>query len=146
MGLLWRSRRTRDTRATPPPANKPKPKQWAGWLGAASVPPLRSLARVEAALDLRPVHDIPPGVDVVRPAVLILQVVRVLPDIQTHHRILALHHRAVLVSGGVDIELCSRFQQPRPAGAKAGRRRLVELFLERLKSAKRAIDGLRHVA
>ena len=43
----------------------------------------------EALRDLRPVHDVPPRVDVVRAAVLVLQVVGVLPDVDAEQRRLA---------------------------------------------------------
>src|SRR5262245_42461344 len=42
----------------------------------------------QCLIDLRPVDDVPPGTDVVRPAVLIFQVVGVLPDVESEDRLL----------------------------------------------------------
>src|SRR5690625_2415167 len=46
-----------------------------------------------ALLDLRPVDDVPEGVDVVRTLVLVLQVVSVLPHVDTEQWRIALHER-----------------------------------------------------
>src|SRR5450432_4764967 len=55
------------------------------------------LAAVKPVFNLLPVHNAPPCGHIIRPAVLIFQVVRVLPHVKPHHRILAFHQRAVLV-------------------------------------------------
>src|SRR5262245_10410373 len=73
----------------------------------------------EALVDLRPVHDVPPGVDVVGPAVLILQIVGVLPHVEAEHDFLAFHQRAVLVGAALDGELAALIDHPRPAAAEA---------------------------
>src|SRR5690606_35077215 len=73
----------------------------------------------------------------VRTAVLVVQVVGVLPDIEADDG-LALdagdglaHQWAVLVGGGADRELLVRADhEPGPAGAEAGGRALAEFFLE----------------
>ena len=41
--------------------------------------------------DVRPVHDVPPGLDVVRLDVLVLEVESVLPDINTNDRYMGYH-------------------------------------------------------
>src|SRR5580704_13098225 len=51
----------------------------------------------ESLVDLVPVHHVPPGTDVVGASVLILEVVSVLPDIDSQHRLLPLHQGTVLV-------------------------------------------------
>src|SRR5690242_6301426 len=51
----------------------------------------------QALLHLGPVHDVPPGVDVVRALVLVLQVVGVLPDVDAEQRRLPVGDRVVLV-------------------------------------------------
>src|SRR5262245_19587913 len=73
-------------------------------------------------VDLGPVHDVPPRVDVVGPAVLVLQVVGVLPDVDAEDRLLAFHQRAVLVRGALDGQLAAAFDHPRPAAAEASGR------------------------
>src|SRR5581483_1021014 len=101
---------------------------------------------IEALLDLGPVHHVPPRGNILRPPVLILQIVSVLPHVQAHNGKLALHNRAVLVSGRVDIELARTIlHQPGPAGAETRGGGVVELLLELLKPAKRAVDGLRDI-
>src|SRR5215207_7853843 len=58
------------------------------------------LSRLELLVpppDLGPVHDVPPCLDVVGAAVLVLEVVRVLPHVETHHRLPSFHQRVVLV-------------------------------------------------
>ena len=52
-----------------------------------------------------PVHHVPERVDVVRAAVLVVQIVRVLPDIETEDRLVAEHDRRVLVRGRADVQL-----------------------------------------
>src|ERR1035437_8596376 len=103
-------------------------------------------ARVEPVFDFLPVDYVPPGGNVIRAAVLILQVVGVLPHVQAHHVALALHYGAVLVGGGRNLEFPAGSQQPRPAGAEARGRGLVELLLEALEAAESADDRLGHVA
>src|SRR5687768_18272780 len=56
------------------------------------------LARAREVLrDLLPVHDVPPGLDIVGPLVLVLQVVGVLPHVEAQQGRVPLHERAVLV-------------------------------------------------
>src|SRR5262249_35083420 len=69
-------------------------------------------------VDLRPVHHVPPRVDVVRAAVLVLQVVGVLPDVDPEDRLLAVHHRVVLVRRALDRDLAAVVHDPRPAAAE----------------------------
>src|SRR5437870_1195141 len=87
--------------------------------------PQSLLPQVEPLLDFLPVHDVPPGGQIIRAAVLILQVIRVLPDIDTHDWGFAFHHRAVLIGGGIDVEFTTGFDQPRPARSEAREARLV---------------------
>src|SRR5881409_3501698 len=61
-----------------------------------------TLPGCESLVDLRPVDDVPPRVDVVWTAVLVLQIVRVLPDVDAEHDLLAFHQRAVLVGAALD--------------------------------------------
>src|SRR3546814_2976218 len=68
-------------------------------------------------------------------AVLVLQVVGVLPHVQAQDRGVAradaLHERAVLVGAALDRELAGLVHaQPRPAAAEAGQRGLGEGLLE----------------
>src|SRR5882762_9666640 len=85
----------------------------------ACLPALPGLTGLQAFVHLGPVHDVPPGVDVVGAAILILQVVRVLPDVDAEHDLLAFHQRAVLVRSALDRELAALIDDPRPPAAEA---------------------------
>src|SRR5260370_30318900 len=61
-----------------------------------------------AGLDSLPVQGVEPGRDIVRALVLILQVVRVLPDVDAEDGPHVLHVRAVLVRVGLDRKLAPR--------------------------------------
>src|ERR1039458_5043220 len=100
---------------------------------------------VKAVLDFLPVHHVPPGRQIVRAAVLILQIVGVLPYVAAEHDVLAFHDGAILVRRGCNLHALRRLQQPRPAGTEPAHARGVELFLERVEAAEGPDDGLRHV-
>src|SRR5688500_1583535 len=63
-----------------------------------------ALRGVELRSDGVPVDDVPPRGKVVRTPVLVVEVVRVLPDVDPEDRRLPLHHRGVLVRGRDDRE------------------------------------------
>src|SRR4051812_35820511 len=74
----------------------------------------------EPLRDLSPIHHVPPRLHVVRAAVLVLEVVRVLPHVEPEERRrLALHDRVVLIGRADDGELVPVLHEPRPAGAEA---------------------------
>src|SRR5690349_1164479 len=98
------------------------------------------LALSESLVNLRPVDDVPPRVDVVGPAVLILEVVRVFPDVDAEDGLLAVHHRVVLIRRAFDHELAAVVDDPRPAAAKPSDRGGFELLLELVEAAERAVE------
>src|SRR6266446_3927177 len=80
-----------------------------------------------------PVHHVPPGFDVIGPAVLIVQIVRVLPNVHAQNRLVPLHERIVLVGRRDDFELTALvFDQPSPTAAETADARGGEFFLERI--------------
>src|SRR5690349_3808261 len=80
---------------------------------------------------LGPVHHVPPGAHVVGAAVLVLEVIRVLPDVAAEHGRLAGHEWAVLVGRAFDGERAAAVErQPAPSAAEPARARLGELLLE----------------
>src|SRR6478736_5919040 len=92
-----------------------------------------SLSRGEALVHLAPVHHVPPRRDVIRPLVLVLQVVGVLPDVESEDRLLAFHERIVLVGRAGDRQLPALVHEPRPTRAEppdAGRRELLAKLRE----------------
>ena len=96
-----------------------------------------------------PVYDIPKRGDIVGAAVLVEEVVRVLPDVD-HEDAAAFdagngfaHQWAVLVGRRRDRELFIRGdKKPGPAGAKPRRRGFVKFLLELCEAAKGRVDGL----
>src|SRR5216683_583244 len=100
--------------------------------------PLRRL--VVATADLVPVHDVPEGVDVLRPPVLVLEVVGVLPDVEAEDRRVATDERRVLVREAVDDQALADGHQPRPAAAEVVLDRLAD-GPARLAAAFAAQDG-----
>src|SRR5699024_10657811 len=78
--------------------------------------------------------------------VLVLQVVRVLPDVDADHRYLAIGERAVLVRGTNDLQLAVIDNEPSPAGAELASCRLLELFLHLVDRAEGLVDRLGEVA
>src|SRR5688572_29975722 len=87
-----------------------------------------------------PIHHVPPRGDVVRTTVLVLQVIGVLPDIETEHRFLAVHQRIVLVRRAGDRHLTAVGNQPHPAAAETARPSLAPFRLEIVEAAKRRVD------
>src|SRR6266699_6497463 len=82
-----------------------EPRNWADCQAAL-------LPSVEALFGFVPVHYAPPRRDILGPAILIFQIVRVLPDIETDYGELSFHQRRVLVGGGNDINLARGLDQP----------------------------------
>src|SRR5437764_9676198 len=106
---------------------------------AAAAAPLATPCRLVILADLGPVDHVPPRRDVLRPAVLVLEVVGMFPDVEAEDRRAPLHERAVLVGRGLDAQRSAAVQgEPGPAAAEAARGRLGELVLERVEAA----DGL----
>src|SRR5260370_24003851 len=88
------------------------------------------LSRSEPLVDLIPVNNVPPGRQIVRPSVLVLEVVGMLPDVIAQDRVQTLRERVVLVRCRDDLQLAAIEHQPAPARAELLRRRLVEQLLE----------------
>src|SRR5690242_534978 len=98
------------------------------------------LAGVEAVFHFFPVHYIPPRRQVVRAAVLIFQIVGVLPNVAAHYRVFAFHQRIVLVRRGGDLHLSSGLDQPGPTGAETSHAGRVEFLFERIEAAEGRVD------
>src|SRR5207249_10193305 len=86
--------------------------------------------RLEPLSHFSPVDDVPPRRHIVRPPVLVLEVVRVLPHIEPEDGNLAVHERAVLVRRAEQLELAAREREPRPAAAEAARGGARQLLFE----------------
>ena len=91
--------------------------------------------------DLVPIHHVPPRLDVIGPAVLVIEIIGVLPDVDAEDRRVAVHQRAVLVRRGNHFELAALvLDQPGPAAAEAARPGRREFFLERVEAAEGGFD------
>src|SRR5581483_1636227 len=78
-------------------------------------PCLLSLGDGEAAIDLFPVHDVPPCGKIVGALVLVLQVIGVLPHIVAENGEQPLRERRVLVRRSDHLQLASGEDEPSPA-------------------------------
>src|ERR1017187_9184303 len=94
-----------------------------------------ALCNGEAAVDLVPVDHVPPGGEIVGAAVLILEVVGMLPDIVAEDGIQSLSQRRFLVGGRKNLELSACIDEPAPARAKLLRGGLIEGLLESIEVA-----------
>src|SRR5262245_6022066 len=77
-----------------------------------------------------PIHHVPPGGNVLRSAVLILEVVGVFPDIQTEQGDAALAYGRILVGRGFELQFLSVEHQPGPPASEYFGRTLGKLLLE----------------
>ncbi len=90
-----------------------------------------AVAMLVAMSNLIPVDHVPPGGEVVGAAILVLEIVGMLPDIVTHYREHTVHQRAVLVGCGDDLEFATPVEhEPCPSRAKALDARIVKGGLE----------------
>src|SRR6266550_962457 len=88
-----------------------------------------------------PVHHIPPSLNVVGPAVLVLEIIGVFPNIHAKDWLVAIHERAVLIRGGNDFELPALvLNKPRPAAAETTRPGSCKFLFEIVKAAKGGFD------
>src|SRR6266550_6840518 len=79
-----------------------------------------ALRLAEPFCDRLPVDHVPPRRDIIWPAVLVLEVVRVSPHVQPHNRLLSLHQGIVLVRRARDRELAiPLIDQPGPSRAES---------------------------
>ena len=115
----------------PRPGNPPTPDHdhpvYAELVGAACglIPGL-----AEAAGHLIPVDDVEEGRDVIGTPILVVEVIGVLPDIDTQDRDPTLHQWRILVRRTFDNELSVVQRQPCPSAAKTRRRGIREGLFE----------------
>src|SRR5580704_6753544 len=120
------------------------PGRWDTRLSFAGL--LVALGGGEALVDLIPVDGVPPGGEVVRSPVVVLEVVSVLPDVVAEDGVAALRDGVVLVGGGDDGELAGFEDEPAPAGAELLGGSLVEELFEAFKVAEVGLDLGRDIA
>src|SRR5690606_17360725 len=88
-----------------------------------------------------PVHQVPERLDVLRPRVAVVDVVRVFPHIAGQQRGVLAGHRVDRVGGaGQGQRTVLALHQPGPAGTEGLHRQVAELFLERGEVAEGLVD------
>src|SRR6202030_500085 len=91
--------------------------------------------------DRVPVDHVPPGFDIIGPAVLVIQVVGVLPNIDAENRCITVHERTVLVRRRDDFELATLvLDQPRPTAAETADARGGQFLLESIEATAGGLD------
>ena len=94
-----------------------------------------------------PVDHVPPSRNIIRTAVLIFQVVGVLPHIQRQGAALAhLLTGESWLAVGENLEFSILCHQPRPTAAKTLQRRIVKLLLELVERFEFLLNGLGELA
>src|ERR1700678_1732411 len=95
----------------------------------------------EALVDFVPVHHVPPGRQVFGAAVVVLEVVGMLPDVIAENGEQALRDWAVLVGRANDLHFAAWLaSQPNPSAAELFDAGFVELGLEILEVAESFLD------
>jgi|SRR6516162_1739662 len=86
------------------------------------------------------------GLYEIRPAVLVIEVIGVLPNIASEERCLPLGQRIDRVRRGGDLELAAFGDKPAPAAAKLADGCRLELLLELVEAAAITVDRLRDLS
>src|SRR5258708_1382199 len=85
---------------------------------------------------LSPIHDVPERLQIIRPAILVFEVVGMFPNVAAKDRLAfatgegLAHDRIVLVGSGNDSELAAVDDKPGPTAAEASHAGCLKLFLE----------------
>src|SRR5205823_15020185 len=86
------------------------------------------------------------GLDEIRPTVLVVKIISVLPNITGQERCLTFSQRIDGVRGRGDLELAAFSDKPTPAAAELTDGSGLELLLELVETAAVAVDSLRDVS
>src|SRR5688572_8601574 len=94
-----------------------------------------------------PVHEVPEGLEVLRPRIAVVDVIGVLPDVAGEQRLVGAGQRRRRVLGADQAEAAVRaLYQPGPARAEGADRGLGELFLEGGEAAEGLGDAVAELA
>ena len=92
-------------------------------------------------VDFVPVHDVPPGGEIFRAAVVVFQVVGVLPDVVPEDGVKSLGNGIVLIGGSDDLYFAGGLAcQPDPSGTELLGAGVVELGFELVEVAESFLD------
>src|SRR6185437_3872372 len=104
-------------------------------------------ASAQLALGEFPVHQLPECFQIACTIILVVGVVRVLPDIAAEQRRAVAGQRRTRIAGGLQAELpAGVLHQPHPAGAEQAKRGSIELFAQTLAVAELALDQFAQAA
>src|SRR5713226_3121546 len=94
-----------------------------------------------------PIDDVPPGFDVITAQILIFQIVRVFPNVQTQDGLATTSEqvRRVLIRRGVDGQFSISYHQPSPARTKAAQSGSRKFILKSGQRPKRRVDRRRKI-
>src|SRR5581483_5879585 len=116
---------------------------WHGLSGRQRWFQLSGLESFIAMVDLVPINYVPPGRKVLRPAVVVLQVIRVLPHIVAENWEQSLRDRVVLVRCAEDLNLAAWFScEPDPSTAKLFGADVIEFGLEIVEITEALLDHI----
>src|SRR5208282_5606643 len=96
--------------------------------------------------DLVPVHHVPEGLEIFGPAILVLEIVGMLPDVAAEKRLAFdaadsfAHQGVILVSGRNELDFAMVDDQPGPTAAEPAHAGGLELFFEGVETAEGALD------
>ena len=122
---------------------KNAPTELAGAFQVGGCLPRKLAGAVEIPAGDIPVDHVPECFQIGRALVLVLQIVGMLPDIDTDDRGLAIAQRAVLVRGAQHFQLATAVDdEPRPTGTEAGGASRVNLFFQAVETAESRIDRI----
>src|SRR3974390_2754850 len=95
-------------------------------------------SRFEVLAHCIPVYDVPNCFQIFRPPILVLEVVRVFPNVDTQQRLQPVHYRTVLICRRSNFQT-ARFvnHQPGPAAAESARTSSLNLLFELVETAER---------
>src|SRR5437868_15173498 len=89
---------------------------------------------------LGPIDDVPPSRQIVRAAILVLEVIGVLPNVAAKDRPVAFHQGVVLIESRNDLQLPAFVDdEPRPTTSETADPSRFEFLFERLEASERGL-------
>lgn len=97
-------------------------------------------------IGFRPVDYAEPVVNIIRSKIIVLQVIRMFPDVDTKHRTYAQSDGCILIRCCNDFESAPVKHEPGVSGAEDGECGLFESLLELIESAKADVNGCQKIS
>src|SRR5260370_6442985 len=149
--FLGPSGRPADTKRRPPTVNVPTPQRSnAKRQAPCAERQMLPLHRCSVSFrDIVPINRVPKRGDILRPAILMLQVVRVLPNIDSKNRcffFILFRDLVILIWCWRDLQIFTIHDQPSPTAPKKLGRRFAKLLLKIGEAPKSRVNCLREIA